>query len=197
MCRFVKTFVLILCLGLPVGALAADPHPKVQMETSMGVIVIELDAKAAPQTVANFLKYVHDGFYDGTIFHRVIKSFMIQGGGFTSQMQQKITRSPITNEADNGLKNKLGTIAMARTNEPHSATSQFFINVKDNDFLDHKAKTARGWGYCVFGHVIKGMDVVHAIEGVKTTVQFRYSDVPVEPVIIKKVSLLNPSAKTE
>lgn len=197
MSRFVKALAIILCFALPVGALAADPNPQIQMETSMGVIVIELDAKAAPQTVANFLNYVQDGFYDGTIFHRVIKSFMIQGGGFTPQMQQKITRSPIPNEADNGLKNTVGTIAMARTNEPHSATSQFFINVKDNDFLNHKDKTARGWGYCVFGHVVKGMEVVHAIEGVKTAAQFGYGDVPTEPVIIKKVSLRKPSTKNE
>jgi peptidyl-prolyl cis-trans isomerase B (cyclophilin B) len=161
----------------------------------MGVIVIELDAKAAPQTVTNFLDYVRDGFYDGTIFHRVIKSFMIQGGGFTAQMQQKSTRSPVANEADNGLKNNLGTIAMARTNAPHSATSQFFINVKDNDFLNHTAKTPQGWGYCVFGKVIKGMEVVHEIEAVRTTVRSGYGDVPVEPVIIKKVSLLEAKTK--
>ncbi len=177
--------------------LAAEPEPQVQMETSMGTIIIELDSKAAPQTVTNFLEYVRAGFYDNTIFHRVIKSFMIQGGGFTPQMQQKITRPPVANEADNGLKNNVGTIAMARTNAPHSATSQFFINVKDNDFLNHTAKTARGWGYCVFGRVIKGIEVVHAIEKVKTGVQFGYSDVPAEPVVIKKVSLLAPKTKTE
>jgi len=192
MSRLITTLAVILCLGLPISAQADEPNPRVQMETSMGVIVIELDAKAAPQTVANFLGYVRDGFYDNTIFHRVIKSFMIQGGGFTPQMQQKATGSPVANEADNGLKNNLGTIAMARTNVPDSATSQFFINVKDNDFLNHTAKTARGWGYCVFGHVIKGMEVVQAIEAVKTTVRSGYGDVPVEPVIIKKVSLLEP-----
>jgi len=167
------------------------------METSLGTMIIELDSKAAPQTVTNFLEYVRDGFYDNTIFHRVIKSFMIQGGGFTPLMQQKTTRSPVTNEADNGLKNSAGTIAMARTNAPHSATSQFFINVKDNDFLNHTAKTARGWGYCVFGRIIKGMEVVHAIEKVKTSVQFGYGDVPVEPVVIKKVSLLTPRIKAD
>jgi len=167
------------------------------METSMGSIIIELDSKAAPQTVANFLEYVREGFYDNTIFHRVIRSFMIQGGGFTPQMQQKTTRPPVVNEADNGLKNKAGTIAMARTNAPHSATSQFFINVKDNVFLDHMAKTAGGWGYCVFGRVVKGMEVVHAIEIVKTSVQFGHGDVPVEPVLIKKVSLLAPNPKAE
>jgi cyclophilin family peptidyl-prolyl cis-trans isomerase len=195
MFRFITTLALALSLYLPQIARAAEPNPQVQMETSMGVIVIELDAKAAPQTVTNFLDYVRDGFYDGTIFHRVIKSFMIQGGGFTAQMQQKATRSPVANEADNGLKNNLGTIAMARTNAPHSATSQFFINVKDNDFLNHTAKTPQGWGYCVFGKVIKGMEVVHEIEAVRTTVRSGYGDVPVEPVIIKKVSLLEAKTK--
>ena len=195
MSRLITTLAMILCLGLPIICQAAEPNPQVQMETSMGVIVIELDAKAAPRTVANFLSYVHDGFYDGTIFHRVIQSFMIQGGGFTPKMKQKSTKSPIANEADNGLKNNAGTIAMARTNVPDSATSQFFINVKDNDFLNHTAKTTRGWGYCVFGHVIKGMEVVHAIETVKTTVRSGNGDVPVEPVIIKKISLLESKSK--
>ena len=197
--RLITMLAVILCFGLPIGTQAAESNPQVQMETSMGVITIELDAKAAPQTVANFLSYVRDGFYDGTIFHRVIKSFMIQGGGFTSQMQQKTTRSPVANEADNGLKNNVGTIAMARTNAPNSATSQFFINVKDNDFLNHTAKTARGWGYCVFGRVVKGMAVVHQIEAVKTTVRSGYGDVPVEPVIIKRVAVLEsqPENKTK
>ncbi len=195
MSRLITTLAMVLCLGLPIICQAAEPNPQVQMETSMGVIVIELDAKAAPRTVANFLSYVHDGFYDGTIFHRVIQSFMIQGGGFTPKMQQKGTKSPIANEADNGLKNNAGTIAMARTNVPDSATSQFFINVKDNDFLNHTAKTTRGWGYCVFGHVIKGMEVVHAIETVKTTIRSGNGDVPVEPVIINKISLLESKSK--
>lgn len=197
MFRFITTIAVVLCLCGSMPVWAAEQEPQVQMETSMGTIIIELDSKAAPQTVTNFLEYVRAGFYDNTIFHRVIKSFMIQGGGFTPQMQQKITRPPVANEADNGLKNNVGTIAMARTNAPHSATSQFFINVKDNDFLNHTAKTARGWGYCVFGRVIKGIEVVHAIEKVKTGVQFGYSDVPAEPVVIKKVSLLAPKTKTE
>ena len=195
MFRFITALTAAVCLSVTVSAYAAGPNPQVQMVTSMGAIVIELDIKAAPQTVANFLEYVRDGFYDDTIFHRVINSFMIQGGGFTPQMQQKTTRAPVANEADNGLKNNAGTIAMARTNAPHSATSQFFINVKDNDFLNHTGKTPRGWGYCVFGHVIKGMEVVHAIEKVKTAVQFGHGDVPVEPVVIKKVSLLKPETK--
>ncbi|MGD8846505.1 MAG: peptidylprolyl isomerase [Desulfobacteraceae bacterium] len=159
------------------------------METSKGTIIIELDAKAAPETVANFLEYVKKGFYDGTIFHRVIKNFMIQGGGFTQEMKQKTTSPAIQNEADNGLKNKVGTIAMARTNVPHSATSQFFINVKDNTFLDHKAKTARGWGYCVFGRVTKGMEVVKAIENVSTGTKSGHRDVPVTPVQIKRITV--------
>lgn len=197
MSRIIRTLAMFFVLGASVSALAAEPGQQVQMETSMGVIVIELDTTAAPQTTANFLRYVGDGFYDDTIFHRVIKSFMIQGGGFTPQMQRKATRSPVVNEADNRLKNNAGTIAMARTNDPHSATSQFFINVKDNDFLNHVEKNARGWGYCVFGRVIKGMEVVHAIENVKTTTRFGHGDVPVEPVIIKKVSVLEPMKKAD
>jgi len=196
--RLILMLSVVLCLGLPIKTQAAESNPQVQMQTSMGVITLELDATAAPQTVANFLSYVRDGFYDGTIFHRVIKSFMIQGGGFTPQMQQKITHSPIANEADNGLKNNVGTIAMARTNVPDSATSQFFINVKNNDFLNHTAKTAQGWGYCVFGRVIKGMAVVHQIEAVKTTVRSGYGDVPMEPVLIKRVTVIDapPENKT-
>lgn len=188
---------LILILGMPFSALADESAPRVRIETSMGNITVELNAQAAPKTVANFLQYVRDGFYDDTIFHRVIKSFMIQGGGFTPQMQQKPTRPPVVNEADNGLKNDAGTIAMARTNAPHSATSQFFINAKNNDFLNHKAKTARGWGYCVFGRVVDGMAVVKAIENVKTTTKFRYGDVPVEPVIMRKVVLVKNAASDQ
>jgi peptidyl-prolyl cis-trans isomerase B (cyclophilin B) len=161
----------------------------------MGGITVELNARAAPKTVANFLQYVRDGFYDNTIFHRVIKSFMIQGGGLTPQMQEKPTRPPVINEADNGLKNDEGTIAMARTMAPHSATSQFFINVKSNSFLNHTAKNARGWGYCVFGRVVDGMAVVKAIENVKTTTKFQFGDVPVEPVLIQKVTLIEPEKK--
>jgi peptidyl-prolyl cis-trans isomerase B (cyclophilin B) len=195
MFRMIPLFCALLLLCIPIAAPANPPNPKVQLETSLGVIVLELDAQAAPKTVANFLSYAGSHFYDNTIFHRVIKSFMVQGGGFTPEMQQKITQSPIVNEADNGLKNDLGTIAMARTNDPHSATSQFFINVKQNDFLNYRAKNARGWGYCVFGRVIQGMDVVHAIENVKTTAKFGNSDVPVEPVVIKKAVVLKPSTE--
>lgn len=165
-------------------------NPKVKLETSKGNIVIELFPKSAPKTVENFLKYVKDGFYDGTIFHRVIKNFMIQGGGLTPDMQQKKTREPIINEADNGLKNDIGTIAMARTSDPHSATSQFFINTKNNDFLNFKSKDVQGWGYCVFGRVVDGMKVVTAIENVTTKSVGYYNDVPDTPIIIKKAVII-------
>lgn len=173
------------------GPAQAGEKPVVQMETSMGTVFIELDAKAAPITVANFIAYVKAGFYDNTIFHRVIKAFMIQGGGFNKEMHKKDTRPPIQNEADNGLMNLSGTIAMARTNAPHSATAQFFINVKDNPFLNHRSKTPNGWGYCVFGRVVKGMEVVRAVENVPTTIRSGYQDVPVKPVVIKRMSLVN------
>jgi cyclophilin family peptidyl-prolyl cis-trans isomerase len=165
-------------------------NPKVKLETSKGNIVIELFPKSAPKTVENFLKYVKDGFYDGTIFHRVIKNFMIQGGGLTPDMQQKKTREPIINEADNGLKNDIGTIAMARTSDPHSATSQFFINTKNNDFLNFKSKDVQGWGYCVFGRVVDGMKVVTEIENVTTKSVGYYNDVPDTPIIIKKAVII-------
>jgi len=164
--------------------------PRVLIETNHGKIVIELDSKAAPKTVDNFLTYVNDGFYDGTLFHRVIKGFMIQGGGFTEALEQKPTRKPVINEADNGLKNRRGTVAMARTSDPNSASSQFFINTVDNAFLDYKEKTGRGWGYCVFGHVVEGMDVVDAIEAQSTTVKGIGRDVPVSSVIIKHASVV-------
>jgi len=161
-------------------------NPTVTLETNKGNIVIELYADKAPKTVANFLQYAEDGFYDGTIFHRVIPNFMIQGGGFTEDMTQKDTRGEIENEANNGLPNVAGSIAMARTPNPHSATAQFFINVKDNDFLNFSSETQQGWGYCVFGQVVEGMDVVKQIEGVKTGRAGMHQDVPVEPVIINK-----------
>ena len=161
----------------------------VMMETSMGDITLELDAEKAPDTVANFVEYANSGFYDGTIFHRVIANFMIQGGGFDSDMKQKKTREPIKNEAANGLKNDTGTIAMARTNDPNSATAQFFINVKDNGFLNHTAPSGQGWGYAVFGKVTDGMDVVHAIEKVDTTIRSGMQDVPAETVVINKVTV--------
>ena len=159
------------------------------IKTNVGDITLELNPEKAPVTVDNFLKYVADGYYEGTIFHRVIKGFMIQGGGLTAGLKDKASRrAPIENEADNGLKNDKYTIAMARTMEPHSATSQFFINTKDNDFLNHSGKDLHGWGYCVFGKVVDGFDVVDKIESVKTTNKFRpYGDVPVEDIVINEV----------
>ena len=162
----------------------------VRIETSMGEIVLELDAQKAPKTVANFMNYVNNGHYDGTIFHRVIDGFMIQGGGMTADMQEKPTGDPIENEADNGLKNDTYTVAMARTSEPHSATAQFFINVKKNDFLNHSAKNDRGWGYAVFGKVAKGHGVVNKIKGVTTGRVGMFDDVPKEPVVIIKAEVI-------
>ena len=162
----------------------------VEMETSKGTIVLELDAANAPVTVENFLTYVREGFYDGTIFHRVISNFMIQGGGFTSDMTQKPTHDPIRNEANNGLGNDTGTIAMARTNDPHSATAQFFINVRDNQFLNFSGENMQGWGYAVFGKVTEGMEVVNAIRDVPTTTRGPFQDVPAETVTIEKVSIV-------
>ena len=159
------------------------------IRTTFGEIKLELDAEQAPQTVANFLSYARDGFYDGTIFHRVIDNFMVQGGGFTADMKQKPTRDQIENEADNGLANEEGTLAMARTSDPHSASAQFFINVKNNSFLNHTGKNMQGWGYCVFGKVVSGMDVVKQIKAVKTGSAGGHQDVPVEPVIIEKATV--------
>jgi len=177
----------LFSLLLATSTLAANPQ--VRMQTNMGDIVLELYAEQAPKSVANFLQYVDEGFYSNTLFHRVIDDFMIQGGGFTPQFERKETRAPIVNEADNGLKNLRGTLAMARTFEPHSATAQFFINVKDNDFLDHTAKTPRGWGYTVFGKVIKGMDVVDKIKVLPTGASGPFpQDVPTSPVIILNIS---------
>lgn len=163
----------------------------IRFETNFGDILIELDNEATPKTAANFLKYVQDKFYDGIIFHRVIKGFMVQAGGFNSGMQAKSSNKPIMNEADLGGKNLRGTLAMARTNDPHSAAAQFFINVVDNDFLNYKAKTAEGWGYCVFGRVIEGMDVVDKIAKVRTTAQAGHRDVPEEEVIIHRAVEVN------
>ncbi|MEY4516273.1 MAG: hypothetical protein RL180_619 [Pseudomonadota bacterium] len=164
--------------------------PQVALDTTMGRIVIELNAAKAPKTVANFIEYVKSGQYDGTIFHRVIDNFMIQGGGFDQNMRQKPTRAPIENEADNGLTNEVGTLAMARTSDPHSAGAQFFINVKNNSFLNHSGKTMQGWGYAVFGRVIEGMDVVNQMKGVKTGNTGGHGDVPSTPIIIEKAVLL-------
>ncbi len=159
------------------------------LETSKGNITIELNDEKAPKTVANFMKYVEDEFYNGTIFHRVIPNFMIQCGGFMPGMVQKMTENPVDNEANNGLSNVRGSLAMARTNDPHSATSQFFINHKDNGFLDHTAPTGQGWGYCVFGMVTDGMDVVDAIAGVATANEGGHGDVPTETITIDKVTV--------
>ena len=165
-------------------------NPKVVLDTSKGKIVIELFADKAPATVQNFLEYVDAKFYDGTIFHRVIPNFMIQGGGFTTDMNQKSTNDPIQNEADNGLGNQRGTLAMARTSDPHSATAQFFINNVDNDFLNFKSKTPQGWGYAVFGKVVDGIEVVDDVSAVKTKTQGMYQDVPAEPVVINSARQL-------
>jgi peptidyl-prolyl cis-trans isomerase B (cyclophilin B) len=162
----------------------------VKLSTNYGDITLELDAEKAPITVANFLQYVENGFYNGMIFHRVIDSFMIQGGGFDANMKQKATMDEIKNEADNGLSNDNYTIAMARTSIPDSASSQFFINVADNGFLNHTAPTSSGWGYCVFGKVVRGMEVVDKIKAVKTTSKAGHRDVPIEPVIIEKASVI-------
>lgn len=159
----------------------------ITLHTNYGLITIELDFANTPKTAENFLNYAKNGFYDGTIFHRVINGFMIQGGGFASDMKQKPTEKTIENEADKGQQNKRGTIAMARTSDPHSATAQFFINVADNNFLNHTAKSPNGWGYCVFGKVTEGMDVVDKIKAVTTTNRAGHQDVPVEPILIEKV----------
>jgi peptidyl-prolyl cis-trans isomerase B (cyclophilin B) len=197
--RPIRFFIVLMLIVCSVSISAAQEKaaegkkadlPKVRLETSLGKIVVELNPTAAPKTVENFLSYVNAGFYNGTIFHRVIKGFMIQGGGFTEDLQQKPTRPAIQNEADNGLKNLRGTIAMARTPDPNSATAQFFINTVDNAFLDFTAKTPKGWGYCVFGKVVEGIDVADAIEKQPTTTKQIGGDVPVTPVIIKKASVV-------
>lgn len=164
--------------------------PQVAFDTSMGRIVLELNSDKAPATVENFIQYVQSGHYDGLIFHRVIDNFMIQGGGFDQKMQQRNTRAPIQNEADNGLTNEAGTVAMARTNDPHSASAQFFVNVKNNAFLNHSSKTMQGWGYAVFGRVIEGMDVINQMKTVRTGNSGGHGDVPATPIVIEKAVLL-------
>lgn len=161
----------------------------IKMQTNLGEITLELFEDKAPETCKNFLEYAAAGFYDGTVFHRVIRGFMIQGGGFTPGMQQKPTRAPVKNEADNGIGNSTGSIAMARTSDPHSATAQFFINVNDNDFLNFRSPTASGWGYCVFGKVVDGMDIVRAIEKVATGSKAGHQDVPNDDVVIESVTV--------
>ena len=193
--------LLLLALAAPWTGLAQAASSKptestkrkvkmVKLQTNFGPITLELDAKAAPETVANFLQYVKDGHYDGTIFHRVIDGFMIQGGGFTADMEQKPTREQIKNEAQNGLKNVAYSIAMARTPDPHSASSQFFINIADNAFLDFRAPNAQGFGYCVFGKVSEGQDVVDRIRKVRTGNRAGHQDVPVENVIIEHAEII-------
>jgi cyclophilin family peptidyl-prolyl cis-trans isomerase len=181
-------FAILLCAtSLPAAAKGPADNPRVRMTTSLGVVELELDAKRAPGTVRNFMNYVESGFYNGMIFHRVIPGFMIQGGGFVAGMREKTTGVPVKNEADNGLKNLAGTIAMARTSDPQSAAVQFFINTADNASLDHRDKTDRGWGYAVFGKVTKGMDVVKKIESVSTRTAGPFQNVPVKDVVIQKV----------
>ena len=194
-------FLLACCLlsftaasyAAPKSAPSKQPdraHPMINLQTNFGPITLELDAKAAPETVANFLQYVRDGHYNGTIFHRVIDGFMIQGGGFTPDMAQKPTRAPVRNEADNGLKNVAYSIAMARTPNPDSATSQFFINLTDNDFLNFREPSAQGYGYCVFGRVSAGQDTVDRIRKVRTGMREGHQDVPVENVVIESAEVV-------
>lgn len=191
------TPLFLLAFGITPAAAADDSaltSPRVTFETTKGTIVLQLLPDKAPKTVKNFLSYVKAGFYDGTIFHRVIPGFMIQGGGLMPTMKEKPTHGPIKNEADNGLKNERGTIAMARTNNPHSATAQFFINLADNGFLNFKDQTMSGWGYTVFGEVIEGMDVVDAIAKVKTGSFQMHQDVPVEQILIQRATILDESS---
>jgi cyclophilin family peptidyl-prolyl cis-trans isomerase len=181
---------LLVALSFCLCASAWAANPQVEFRTTMGTIVVELDPQKAPQTVENFLQYVKDGHYNGTVFHRVIPGFMVQGGGFTPDMREKPTRGPIKNEAGNGLRNTAGTIAMARTAAPHSASAQFFINVENNAALDFRSPTQQGYGYTVFGKVIKGMDVVTRIVQVPTGVKPPHSDVPLKPVVIERAQVV-------
>lgn len=181
--------IVVFFLSLSAINALAD-NPKVLLETSKGNIELELYPSKAPITVKNFLRYVDEGFYDNTVFHRVINSFMVQGGGFDAELKKKTTHDPISNEADNGLKNDRGTIAMARTSDPHSATAQFFINHVDNDFLNHKSRDSRGWGYCVFGKVTAGMKTVDAIADVFTKTRNGMQNVPEETIMISRASKL-------
>jgi peptidyl-prolyl cis-trans isomerase B (cyclophilin B) len=189
---FARMLLGLTLVALPMASTSAGSKtsPLVRMTTNMGEIEIELNAEKAPKSVANFLEYVRSGHYNGTIFHRVIPGFMIQGGGFEPGMKQKPTNDAIENEADNGLKNDTGTIAMARTNDPHSATAQFFVNVKDNAFLNHTGKNPSGWGYAVFGKVTKGMDVVKKIETTPTGSMGPFQDVPKQDVVIEKIEIV-------
>lgn len=196
-----KTFFLLLCFfGMACSQAQTSnqlsnqqDNPMVIISTNYGDITLELDSEKAPNTVANFLSYVNDGHYDGTIFHRVISNFMIQGGGFEPGMQQKDVKEPIQNEANNGLNNDHYTVAMARTGDPHSATAQFFINVKDNDFLNYSSETTQGWGYAVFGKVAAGREVVEEIKAVETGQRGPFGDVPVEDIVINSIKLTSES----
>lgn len=187
--RLALVTIVLLMLA---GPSMADNNPQVRLETTKGPILLELDRQAAPKTVENFLAYVREGYYNGTIFHRVIKGFMIQGGGMLPGMVNKAGREPIRNEAANGLSNMKGTIAMARTGNPHSASSQFFINTADNTNLDFRSKSRKGWGYCVFGRVVKGMEVVERIEAVSTMSVSGYQDVPRKAIVIERAVLVAP-----
>ena len=189
MFRFLLLTLASLCLALP-SAQAQSQAQQVKLTTTMGDILIEVDAQNAPVSSENFLQYVREGFYTGTIFHRVIGNFMLQGGGFTESFEKKITRDAIKNEATNAVKNLRGTLSMARTGDPHSATSQFFINVVDNDFLNHTEPSGRGWGYAVFAKVIDGMDVVDKIRNVPTATYNRYQNVPTTPVVITSATVV-------
>ena len=187
--RGMSAALVALAMGVSTTSTQADEPPRVTFETSLGSFVLELDREGAPETVANFLAYVRDGFYEGAIFHRVIAGFMIQGGGFTEEFRQLQTRAPVRNEADRSGRNDRGTIAMARTSDPHSATAQFFINVADNDFLNHKAPTPQGWGYTAFGRVVEGMETVDRIAAVETGSRGPFNDVPKEAVVIRGVRI--------
>ena len=188
--RWMTILTVVLFMVTSMGLAADESQTRVKLETSSGEIILVLDAKSAPHTVANFLTYVRSGHYNGTIFHRVIPGFMIQGGGMAADMREKPTLAPIRNEADNGLTHLPGTIAMARTMDPHSATAQFFINTVNNDFLNHKSKTTQGWGYCVFGKVVAGMDAVNAISKQPTTSKGPHRNVPVKAVVIRKATVV-------
>jgi len=187
--------IILATIALALSCAAQAQNPKVEMRTSMGVVTLELQPENAPETVKNFLQYVKDGFYNGTIFHRVIADFMIQGGGFTADMAQKKTRDPVKHEGGNGLTNQVGTIAMARTADPNSGTSQFFINVVDNQMLNFRGPGPQEIGYTVFGRVTNGLDVVNKIRNVQTTSKGSHQNVPVQTITIEKVTLLDPAAK--
>ena len=190
--------IAVFFFALFLSTIVIAAAPQVEFKTSLGTIVVELSPEKAPRTVENFVQYVKDGFYDGTIFHRVISDFMVQGGGFGADFKEKKTRAPVRNEAETGVKNTVGTIAMARTSDPHSATAQFFINVTDNAMLDFKYPTEQGYGYCAFGKVVKGMDVVERIKKVATGPgPAPHRDVPAKPVVIESARVLDGGAKPE